>query len=81
MDTNVDSNMREAFADFLLRVSANTFTLIDWQRFAVQHYHDEFLESIRRKTVKLSIDRDGGKEWSESEMAKLTYWAEQLREY
>jgi hypothetical protein len=30
--------------------------------------------------VKLSIDRDGGKEWSESEMAKLTYWAEQLRD-
>lgn len=74
------SDMREAFATFLLHVSANNLGPNEWQQFAVPHYRDELLETIRIKVVKLWIDRDGGKEWSESELAKLSFWAQQLRE-
>ena len=73
------STQRADFADFLRRVAAGSVGVIEWQRFIVTHYHDELLETIRRQTAKLSIDRDGGKEWSDSELASLQHWSRQLR--
>ena len=73
------SQQRTDFADFLRRVAAGRVGTIEWQRFIVTHYPDELLESIRRQTAKLSIDRDGGKEWSDSELASLQQWSRQLR--
>lgn len=73
------SKQRVDFADFLSRVAAGRVGTIEWQRFIVTHYRDELLESIRRQAAKLSIDRDGGKEWSDSEFAALQQWSRQLR--
>jgi hypothetical protein len=73
------SRQRAEFADFLRRVAAGDEGAIEWQRFIVTHYQDELLENIRRQMVKLSIDRDGGKEWSDSELASLQHWSRQLR--
>jgi hypothetical protein len=72
-------DQRTAFAEFLRRLAAGAVGAIEWERFVVNHYHDELLEDIRRRTVKLSIDRDGGKEWSESEVAAFQHWSRLLR--
>jgi hypothetical protein len=72
-------DQRTAFAEFLRRLATGTAEAIEWERFVVTHYHDELLEDIRRRTAKLSIDRDGSKEWSDSEVAALQHWYRQLR--
>jgi hypothetical protein len=71
-------NDRLEFAAFLRRVAAHDFGTIEWNRFVVRHYHDALLEDIRRKLVKLSNDREGGKEWSDSELAALQQWSRDL---
>jgi hypothetical protein len=73
------SNHRIAFADFLRRVAAGKVKATEWDRFVVQHYVDEELEEIRRNLVRLSIDRHGGKEWSESEVAAMQHWSRTLK--
>jgi hypothetical protein len=72
-------NYRLEFAAFLQRVAAHAYGTIEWHRFVVCHYHDEVLEDIRRKLVKMSIDREGGKEWSDTELAALQQWSRELR--
>jgi hypothetical protein len=73
------STQRADFADFLRRVAAGGVGAIEWQRFIVTHYHDQLLENVRLQVAKLSMDRDGGKEWSNSELASLQHWSRQLR--
>jgi len=70
---------RLAFADFLCRIVEGNVQAIEWNTFVVTHYPDEFLEAIRVRLVRLSIDRGGGKKWSESEIATLQQWARELR--
>ncbi len=70
---------RIAFAKFLRRLVSEQINTIEWQKFIVTHYHDEMLEQIRRNVAKLSIDRDGGIQWSDSEIEKLQHWSRVLQ--
>ena len=70
---------RLAFAEFLKRLGCGLVRPIEWNRFAVRHYRDDLLEDIRRRTVKLSMDRGGTGQWSDSEIAALQQWSRQLR--
>ncbi|HEY2882127.1 MAG TPA: hypothetical protein VGJ15_06825 [Pirellulales bacterium] len=70
---------RTEFADFLRRLAAGTFTSTEWKRLIVTQYPDEFLEDIRRQVVRLNIQRDGGKEWSDSEIAALQTLSRELK--
>jgi hypothetical protein len=74
-----DDERRLAFAGFLHRLAAGDVSGLEWSRFAVAHYRDEFLESIRRQTVELAIARCGGKEWSNSELQVLQFLEAELR--
>jgi hypothetical protein len=46
-------NYRLQFADFLDRLAAARVSVEEWQSFVVTHYPDEFLEEMRRCTVRL----------------------------
>jgi hypothetical protein len=48
-------NYRRQFADFLDRLAAGTAHAEEWHSFVVTHYRDEFLEEMRRCTVRLGI--------------------------
>jgi hypothetical protein len=48
-------NYRQQFADFLDRLAAGTRRDEEWLSFVVTHYPDEFLEEMRRCTVRLDI--------------------------
>lgn len=72
-------NYRQQFADFLDRLAAGTVDSDEWSSFAVVHYPDEFLEEMRRCTVRLGIgelphalDSTEGRQW-------LRAWAAAIR--
>jgi hypothetical protein len=47
-------NYRQQFADFLDRLALGTAHADEWSSFVITHYHpDEFLEEMRRCTVRL----------------------------
>jgi hypothetical protein len=71
---------RDAFAGFLRRLAAGKVGGIEWERFIVQHYADEFLEDIRRRVARLTIAQHGGLQWSDSELAALQQWSRELRQ-
>jgi hypothetical protein len=48
---------RVQFADFLERLTSPDDDHSDWDQFIVVHYPDEFLEEMRRCTVRLAIDK------------------------
>jgi hypothetical protein len=48
-------NYRRQFADFLDRFAAGTSHDGEWSSFVLAHYPDEFLEEMRRCTVRLGI--------------------------
>jgi hypothetical protein len=70
---------RIAFAGFLRRLAAGRVKAIEWNRFVIQHYPDPELEEIRRSLVRLGIAKNGGMQWSESEVASLQHWYHILR--
>ena len=47
-------NVRRQFADFLDRLASGTLHANEWLSFIVTHHQDEFLEEMRRCTVRLS---------------------------
>ena len=55
-DRMVDLMKRRAFTDFLERLSAGTLDQGEWGEYAVNHYHDDRLEDIRREVVRMSIE-------------------------
>lgn len=71
---------RLEFAEFLDRLAGDaegpdeTFDLL------VNHYRDEDLEEIRRRVVRLAIERDpkGSPVWNDSDREQLRKWARQL---
>ena len=71
---------REEFAEFLRRLAAGKVGGIEWERFIVAHYDDDFLEDGRRRVGQLSVARDGGIQWSDSEYAALQQWSRELRQ-
>jgi hypothetical protein len=48
------SALRDEFRAFLLRVAENDLRPDDWSHFAVNHFADEEMESLRRKLVEKS---------------------------
>ena len=42
---------RDQLARFILQVSEGSYAREDWERIAVNHYHDDKMEDARRKTV------------------------------
>ncbi len=62
-------NYRRQFADFLDRLALTPVGLEEWQSFIVIQYPDEFLEEMRRCTVRLggghlaqAMDSDEGRQ-------------------
>lgn len=79
-DYPIDNEItRESFAKFLSRVAAGKVGAIEWNRFAVMHYPDELIEDTRRSLVKLSLGREGGVQWSDSEIAAIQHWSRLLK--
>ena len=46
-------NYRQQFADFLDRMTSRSPDPEEWSSFVITHYPDEFLEEMRRCTVRL----------------------------
>jgi hypothetical protein len=46
---------RDEFRRFLLRIASNDVRADDWNTFAVQHYCDEEVESLRKRLVEQSL--------------------------
>ncbi len=54
-------NYRQQFADFLDRLASGTSHVEEWSSFVVTQYPDEFLEEMRRCTVRLEMGLLGHK--------------------
>jgi hypothetical protein len=54
------SDQRQAFAGFLEGLASTGTAGADWADHVVAHYADDQLEAIRRKVVRLVIERDPG---------------------
>jgi hypothetical protein len=44
---------RSLLATFIEYAATQRVTLLEWHRFAVNHYHDERMEEARRKCVRI----------------------------
>jgi hypothetical protein len=75
----VDKIGRRAFADFLERLSTDTFNRNDWGEYVVNHYHDETLEAYRRNCARLAIEAGEPFPRTEGHRAQLRAWAKELR--
>ena len=72
-------NYRRQFADFLDRLASGEFDSDEWSSLIVTHYPDEFLEEMRRCTVRLTQDRLVHKSDSEQGNHTLRAWAIAIR--
>jgi hypothetical protein len=71
---------RRQFADFLDRLASGSVDDVEeWSSFIVTHYPDEFLEELRRCTVRLCHGRLGLDEKSVEGQQTLRAWALALR--
>lgn len=72
--------LRLKFADFLERLADdNHVSTIEWQRLVVAHYPDEFLEEIRRCTVRLMQDQLPYQSNTDPAREALRCWAIAIR--
>lgn len=77
---NHTASLRRRFADFLDNMAAaNSLSAVDWQRHVVTHYADEFLEEMRRCTVRLMQDRLEYHSNTEASREALRCWAMAIR--
>lgn len=67
------------FADFLECLADNQTSANEWQRFVVNHYADEFLEEMRRCTVRLMQNRLPYHGATEPGREALRCWAMAIR--
>ena len=72
-------NYRRQFADFLDRLASGEVDNDEWSSFIVTQYPDEFLEEMRRCTVRLTQDRLVHKADSEQGNHTLRAWAIAIR--
>ena len=72
-------NYRRQFADFLDRLAAGTARDEEWSSFAVTHYQDEFLEEMRRCTVRLRGGHLPQRFEADDEPGLLRAWAIAVR--
>jgi hypothetical protein len=52
---------RRLLATFIEYAATDRVTAIEWNRFAVDHYHDEVMEAARRMCVRLLMERPASK--------------------
>jgi hypothetical protein len=79
MSNRIAKRKRQSFADFLDRLSTGTQDRDDWREYAVNHYHDEMLEQIRRDCVRLAIEPGESFPRTDAHRAQLRTWATELR--
>jgi hypothetical protein len=72
-------NFRQQFADFLDRLASGPVSKDEWSNFVVTQYPDEFLEEMRRCTVRLLQDRLVHKGDSQEGKQTLRAWAIAIR--
>lgn len=72
-------NYRQQFADFLDRLASGIVDSDEWSSFIVTHYPDEFLEEMRRCTVRLVQNRLVHKAGSDEGNLTLRSWAIAIR--
>ena len=70
---------RTQYASFLDRLASGTAHEMEWSSFVVTHYPDEFLEEMRRCTVRLSIGGLGHRLDSPEGRQILRAWAIAIR--
>jgi len=60
-----DSTIWPEFLNFLKEIAANNNDYEKWKKYAQQHYHDEKIEHIRVRLVKICNDDDsiGNDKW------------------
>ncbi len=75
-----DEYNRLEFAEFLERLAGDVEGPDEWYNLVVNHYFDEELEEIRRRLVRLMIERDpkGSPVWQDSDREQIRAWARQL---
>jgi hypothetical protein len=75
-----NEDQRLTFADFLDRLARDVEGPDEWFDLVVTHYHDEGLKEMRRRLVRLAIERDprGSPVWLESDREQIRGWAGQL---
>jgi len=74
-------NYRRQFADFLDRLAAGQVDKDEWSSFVITHYPDEFLEEMRRCTVRLAIGHLVHKVESNEGKQTLRAWAIAIRSF
>jgi hypothetical protein len=76
-----NNGLRLVFADFLDQLASGKAGQCDWARLVIAHYHDEYLEEIRKKLVKRAIDLGSFdySHWSVEDCIQFRKWSEQLR--
>jgi hypothetical protein len=70
---------RKQFADFLDRLAMGARDKAEWNRLVVTHYPDEFLEEMRRCTVRLDLGELGQDIASDEGRQLLKAWAIAIR--
>lgn len=79
MNPNI-RQLRLRFADFLDQIANEPkYSPIEWNRFIVTHYADEFLEEMRRCTVRLMQNRLPYHANTEPAREALRCWAMAIR--
>ena len=78
MQSDVDFG-RSSFAEFLERLASDQVSTAEWERFIVTHYQDEFLEEMRRCTVRLMQNRLPYHANTEPAREALRCWAIAIR--
>lgn len=79
MDNTQRFEHRLRFAKFLEGLAEGNSSLPEWERFIVQHYSDEFLEEMRRCTVRLMQNRLPYRAETDLAREALRCWAMAIR--
>ena len=74
----IDTVRRRAFAAFLIDLSNGMASADDWYEYAVNHYFDETLETIRCCCVRFAQEAGPPFPRTEEQKRQLREWAVQL---
>ena len=70
---------RKILASFIEYVANSVIKNSEWERFAVNHYSDEIMETARRECVRICLEKKDPKGLSLEEKDKLYKIARELR--
>ena len=72
---------RKLLASFIEYAAEGKVTNSEWNRFAVEHYSDQIMESARAECVQLLIGHSSSSPKNQNTKNKLYSLAKMLREY